>query len=277
MKINSMSTLIRYLLLTMISAIMLLPFIWMVTTSLKDPNQIFSLPPTFIPNPIQWDSYINVLTSTYFLRQMFNSIYIGAAVTIGTVFLASLAGYAFARIPFKGRNLVFLAFLSVMMIPGEVTIIPLFLFMRELGWIDTHWPLIIIPIFGAGGAFGIFVMRQFFKQVPAELEDAARIDGCSRFRIFLQIMLPLSKPALATVTIFTFLTNWNEFLEPLIFINSRELMTLPLALSLFTDEAGTDWSSLMSASVLATLPVLVIFFFAQKQFIESLAMSGSKE
>src|SRR6476620_8929052 len=144
MKINSMSTLIRYLLLTMISAIMLLPFIWMVTTSLKDPNQIFSLPPTFIPNPIQWDSYINVLTSTYFLRQMFNSIYIGAAVTIGTVFLASLAGYAFARIPFKGRNLVFLAFLSVMMIPGEVTIIPLFLFMRELGWIDTHWPLIII-------------------------------------------------------------------------------------------------------------------------------------
>ncbi|TSB47458.1 carbohydrate ABC transporter permease [Alkalicoccobacillus porphyridii] len=277
MKINLTSFIVRYSLLVAVSALMLLPFVWMLTTSLKDPNQIFSFPPTFIPNPIQFGSYIEVLSSTYFLQQMFNSIYIGALVTIGTVMLASMAGYAFARIPFKGRNVMFLLFLSVMMIPGEVTIIPLFLFMRELGWIDTHMPLILIPIFGAGGAFGIFVMRQFFRQVPAELEDAAKIDGCSRFRIFLQIMLPLSKPALATVTIFTFLTNWNEFLEPLIFINSRELMTLPLALSLFTDEAGTDWSSLMSASVLATLPVLLVFFFAQKQFIESLAMSGSKE
>lgn len=277
MKTSFWGILPKYILLISIAVIMLMPFLWMLSTSLKDPTQIFTFPPEFIPSSINIESYITVLTDTYFLRQLFNSVYIGVAVTIGTLLLASMAGYAFARINFPGNSLIFILFLSVMMIPAEVTIIPLFLFMRDLGFIDSHLPLILIPIFGSGGAFAVFVMRQFFKQIPKDLEEAARIDGCSRWRIFWQIMLPLSKPALATVTIFTFLTSWDEFLQPLIFIKSQELMTLPLGLSLFTDEAGTAWDLLMSASVLATLPVLIVFFFAQKQFIESLAMSGSKE
>jgi len=277
MKTSTWFNLFKYVLLSAICFVMLIPFVWMISTSLKDPTQIFVFPPQFIPSPINFKNYMEVLSGDYFLKQFFNSIYIGGVVTVGTLLLSSMAGYAFARIDFKGKNFVFLLILSVMMIPAEVTIIPLFLFMRELGFINTHIPLIVIPIFGYGGAFGIFVMRQFFKQIPLDLEEAARLDGCSRWRIYWNIMLPLSKPALATVTIFTFLTNWDEFLNPLIFIKSRELMTLPLGLSLFTDEAGTAWNLLMSASVLVTLPVLIVFFFAQKQFIESLAMSGSKE
>src|SRR5690625_2461788 len=277
MKTSTWFNLFKYVLLSAICFVMLIPFVWMISTSLKDPTQIFVFPPQFIPSPINFKNYMEVLSGDYFLKQFFNSIYIGGVVTVGTLLLSSMAGYAFARIDFKGKNFVFLLILSVMMIPAEVTIIPLFLFMRELGFINTHIPLIVIPIFGYGGAFGIFVMRQFFKQIPLDLEEAARLDGCSRWRIYWNIMLPLSKPALATVTIFTFLTNWDEFLNPLIFIKSRELLTLPLGLSLFTDEAGTAWNLLMSASVLVTLPVLIVFFFAQKQFIESLAMSGSKE
>lgn len=172
---------------------------------------------------------------------------------------------------------MFLLLLSTMMIPNEVIAIPMFLFMRELGWINTHLPLIILPVFGAGGVFGVFVMRQFFLGIPKELEEAAMIDGCSRLRIYSTIMLPLAKPAIATLVIFTFLTSWNDFFDPLIFINDRKLMTLPLALSLFTDESGTSWHLLMSASVMATLPLLIVFFFAQKQFIEGVSMTGLKE
>lgn len=172
---------------------------------------------------------------------------------------------------------MFLLLLSTMMIPNEVIAIPMFLFMRELGWINTHLPLIILPIFGAGGVFGVFVMRQFFLGIPKELEEAAMIDGCSRLRIYSTIMLPLAKPAIATLIIFTFLTSWNDFFDPLIFINDRKLMTLPLGLSLFTDESGTSWHLLMSASVMATLPLLIVFFFAQKQFVEGVSMTGLKE
>jgi multiple sugar transport system permease protein len=193
------------------------------------------------------------------------------------VLFASLAGYSFGRIPFVGRNAVFLLLLSSMMIPNEVTAIPMFLFMRDIGFINTHLPLIILPIFGTGGIFSVFIMRQFFLGMPRELEEASMIDGCSRFRIYWSIMLPMAKPAIATLTIFTFLASWNDFFDPLIFISARKLMTLPLALSLFTDQAGTEWNYLMSASVMATLPLLIVFFFAQKQFIEGVAMTGLKE
>jgi len=268
---------LHYLALTVISVVMLIPFLWMVSTSLKEPAKIFVFPPEFIPSPIRFENYVEVLKSIPFHLFYWNSVYIATLVTVGTVFFASLAGYAFARLPFVGRNIVFLLLLSTMMIPNEVTSIPMFLFMRELGFINTHVPLIILPIFGAGGVFGVFVMRQFFLGMPKELEEAAMIDGCSRRRTYWNIMLPLAKPAVATLTIFTFLTCWNDFFDPLIFINDRELMTLPLALSLFTDEAGTAWHHLMSASVMATVPLLIVFFFAQKQFIEGVAMTGLKE
>ncbi len=266
-----------YLLLTLISLIMIVPFIWMISTSFKEPQSIFTYPPQWIPETFRFQNYIDVFQLIPFHRFYLNSAYIAVLVVLGTVFFASLAGYAFAKIPFKGRNVVFLVLLSAMMIPHEVTAIPMFLFMRQLGWIDTHLPLILLPIFGAGGVFGIFVMRQFFITVPTELEEAAMIDGCSRFRIYARIMLPIAKPGMATLTIFTFVTIWNEFFDPLIFINSRELMTLPLGLSLFTDEVGTAWQYLMSATVMATMPLLIVFFIAQRRFIEGVAMTGLKE
>lgn len=256
---------------------MMTPFIWMVSTSLKQPADVFVFPPQLIPSPVRWANYADVLESIPFHLFFGNSVYIALLVTAGTVFFASMAGYSFARIPFWGRSFVFLLLLSTMMIPNEVIAIPMFLFMRELGWINTHLPLIVLPIFGAGGVFGVFVMRQFFMSIPKELEEAAMIDGCSRMRIYAMIMLPLARPAIATLIIFTFLTSWNDFFDPLIFINDRELMTLPLALSLFTDESGTSWHLLMSASVMATLPLLIVFFFAQKQFIEGVSMTGLKE
>lgn len=267
----------HYVVLTIVSAIMMTPFIWMVSTSLKQPADVFVFPPQLIPSPVRWANYADVLESIPFHLFFGNSVYIALLVTAGTVFFSSMAGYSFARIPFWGRSFVFLLLLSTMMIPNEVIAIPMFLFMRELGWINTHLPLIVLPIFGAGGVFGVFVMRQFFMSIPKELEEAAMIDGCSRLRIYAMIMLPLARPAIATLIIFTFLTSWNDFFDPLIFINDRELMTLPLALSLFTDESGTSWHLLMSASVMATLPLLIVFFFAQKQFIEGVSMTGLKE
>ncbi|ETT48304.1 binding-protein-dependent transport systems inner membrane component [Paenibacillus sp. FSL R7-269] len=266
-----------YAALTAVSLIMLIPFLWMLSTSFKRPQDIFTYPPQLIPPVFQFQNYVDVFTLIPFHRFYFNSVYISFVVVAGTVFFASLAGYAFAKIPFTGRNAVFLVLLSAMMIPHEVTAIPMFLFMRDLGWIDTHLPLILLPIFGASGVFGIFVMRQFFITVPTELEEAAMIDGCSRFRIYWMIMLPIARPGMATLTIFTFVSIWNEFFDPLIFINTRELMTLPLGLSLFTDEVGTSWHYLMSATVMATVPLLIVFFMAQKRFIEGVAMTGLKE
>jgi len=274
---RSLGTVGTYAVLSAISFVMIIPFLWMISTSFKEPQKIFVYPPQFIPTSFRFENYADVFDLIPFESFYFNSVYIAFLIVAGTVFFTSLAGYAFARIPFKGRNLVFLILLSAMMIPHEVTAIPMFLFMREIGWIDTHAPLILLPIFGAGGVFGIFVMRQFFITVPKELEEAAMIDGCNRFRIYGQIMLPIAKPGLATLTIFTFVTNWNEFFDPLIFINTRSLMTLPLGLSLFTDEVGTAWHHLMSATVMATVPLLIVFFLAQRQFIEGVAMTGLKE
>jgi multiple sugar transport system permease protein len=273
MKTNR-TTLARIIILLTVSLIMIMPLIWMILTSLKERTRVFT---QFFPWPIRWENYTEVLGNQVFLSQYFNSIYIAVLVTILTILFASMAGYAFARLHFAGRNFIFLLLLSMMMIPPEVTIIPLFLFMRELGWIDSHIPLILLPVFGAPGAFGVFLMRQFFLTIPKELEEAAKIDGCSRWTIYWRLMMPLAVPAISTLTIFTFLQNWDEFLNPLIFINSRELMTLPVGLSLFTDETGTAWHHLMSATTLATVPLLIIFFFAQKKFIEGMTLGGVKE
>jgi multiple sugar transport system permease protein len=263
-----------YTVLTLVSMIMILPLWWMINTSLKDPTKVFTF--QFIPHPFRWRNYLDVLNSTPFHLYYFNSIYIAILTTTGVLFFASLAGYAFARMRFPGRNILFLCLLSTMMIPTEIITIPLFLLMKNLGLVDTHVPLIVIPMLGPSGVFGVFVMRQYFLAIPYELEEAAKMDGCSHIRIFFQIMVPLAKPALATLTIFTFLTSWNEFYEPLIYINSHDLMTIPLALARFTDEVGTHWERLMSASVMATVPLLIVFFFAQKQFIEGISMTGGK-
>ncbi|WP_226036173.1 carbohydrate ABC transporter permease [Aquibacillus saliphilus] len=263
----------KYITLLLITSLMIGPLIWMIATSLKEPTRIFT---QFFPNPIRWENYTEVLSQVTFLKQYWNSIYIAVVVTLLVLVFASMAGYAFARIKFAGSSFLFILFLSVMMIPPEVTIIPLFLFMRDLELVNTHFPLMILPVFGAPGAFGIFLMRQFFLTIPKELEDAAVMDGCTKLKIYWRIMLPLSVPALSTLTIFTFITNWDEFLYPLIFINSRELMTLPVGLSLFTDETGTAWHHLMSATTLATIPLLIVFFFAQRKFIEGMTAGSIK-
>ncbi|MEI3606441.1 carbohydrate ABC transporter permease [Pseudogracilibacillus sp. SE30717A] len=264
---------LKYFILSIVVTFMVGPLVWMISTSLKEPTKIFT---QFFPNPIRWANYSEVLSQITFLKQYWNSIYIAVLVTFFVLLFSSMAGYAFARIHFPGKNIVFILLLSVMMIPPEVTIIPLFLFMRDLNLVNTHFPLIVLPVFGASGAFGVFLMRQFFISVPKELEEAAIMDGCSRFKVYWKIMLPLAVPSLATLTIFTFLTNWDEFLYPLIFINSRELMTLPVGLALFTDEAGTSWHHLMSATTLVTIPLLIIFFFAQKKFIEGMTAGSIK-
>jgi multiple sugar transport system permease protein len=265
-----------YFVLTLVTAVILIPFFWMVTTSLKHQTKVFLFPPQWFPEPIVWSNYAEVFQRQPFHLYFFNSLYIGIIVTIGTCLFAALAGYAFAKLAFPFKNTLFLILLSSMMIPTEVTAIPLFKWMSALSLVDTHFPLIVPPMLGAYGMFGVFLLRQFFITIPNDLDEAAKIDGCTPWTTFLKVMFPLCKPALATLSIFVFLHSWNEFFEPLIYLSSSKLYTLPLALSLFTDESGTEWHLLMAASVLATIPLLIVFFAAQKRFIEGVAMTGLK-
>jgi multiple sugar transport system permease protein len=265
-----------YVALSVLSLVSLFPFWWMLTTSLKEPARIFVFPPQFLPSPIRWDNYADVLRTQPFHLYYWNSLYIAVLVTVGTCALASLAGYGFARLQFPLRNALFVLLLSALMVPVEVTAVPNFILMRTLGLVNTHIPLILPPVLGAGGVFGVFLMRQFFLSIPVELEEAAKIDGLTPFGTFWRIVLPLAQAPLATLAIFTFLASWNEFFDPLIYLNSKPLYTLPLALALYTDEAGTAWHLLMAASVLATLPLILIFFVAQRRFIEGIALTGLK-
>lgn len=275
-KKNASSTL-RFVLLALVAAVILTPFYWMITTSLKNETKVFQFPMQLFPSPIEWGNYAKVFSEQpQFLLHYWNSLYIAALVTLGTCAVAALAGYAFAKIPFKLRNVWFLVLLSGMMIPSEVTTIPSFLWFSKLSLVDTHFPLIVPPILGAGGIFGVFLLRQFFITLPNDLDEAAEIDGCSRWQILIKIMVPLASPVFATLSIFTFLNSWEDFLDPLIFISSSEKFTLPIAMKLFTDTAGTAWHLLMAASVMATLPLLLIFFMAQKKFIDGIATTGLK-
>ncbi len=266
----------RYLLLIAVSVVMLFPYVWMILTSLKDYANIFLYPPQWWPQPIAWDNYVELFAKRPFHLYLYNSIYIGIVATIGTCLFAAMAGYAFARLQFPFKNVIFLILLSSMMIPTEATTIPLFIWMSKLGLVDTHFPLIFPQMLGAGGMFGVFLMRQFFITVPKDLMEAAKIDGCGYWRIFYAVMMPLAFPMLSTLSVITFLHSWNEFFEPLVYLNSSRLFTVPLALSLFTTEAGTEWHLIMAASVVATFPLLAVFFAAQRKFIEGVAMTGIK-
>lgn len=268
---------LRYLLLTIVTFIVVIPFLWMLTTSLKDQNRIFSFPPQWIPDPLVWSNYADVFDAQPdFLLHYWNSLYIAALVTAGTCLFGALAGFAFAKVSFPGRNALFLVLLSGMMIPNEVTIIPNFIWFSKLGIIDMHFPLIVPPMLGAGGIFGVFLLRQFYITIPKDMDEAAEIDGCSPWTTFWRIMLPMTTPAFATLAIFTFLNSWEDFLDPLIYLNSSRLFTLPISLRLFTDTAGTAWHLLMAASVMATLPLLLVFFFAQRKFVEGVSTTGLK-
>jgi multiple sugar transport system permease protein len=253
------------------------PTWWMATSSLKPVNEIFAFPPTLWPRSANLDAYRRVFELQPFERQYVNSLYIALLVTVGTLVVSSLAGYAFARIRFRGSGVVFMVVLAGLLVPNEVTIVPLFRMFDSLGLIDTHWPLIVVPILGAPSVLATFIMRQFFISLPNELEEAGRVDGLGRFGLFWQIALPLAKPAIGAVSIFTFLHSWNLYLEPIVFLSSKEKFTLPQALTQYVDAyGGAMWNVQLAAATMSALPVLIVFILAQRQFIEGLAHTGLK-
>lgn len=255
---------------------LLFPLWWLVTSSFKGLNEIFAYPPHLIPDGLHWENYAKVFDLQPFARQFVNSLYIAALNVGGTLIFSSLAGYAFARIRFPGRNVLFVLMLSALLVPLEVLIIPLYALMRELGWLGTHLPLIVLPVFGVDAVVGTFLMRQYFLSLPTELEDAGRIDGLGRFGIFRHIAMPLARPALATVAILTFLTSWNAFLEALIFVSGvPDLLTVPVAIPLYADPYGFPlWEVQMAASTLSILPILIVFIVAQRYIIQGFARVG---
>jgi len=269
---NTAQTILLHVILTLGAFAMVFPFVWMILTSFKDISQAFVIPPRWIPNPWVWENYPNSLQALPFGRAYFNSFYITLIVVAATLITASMAAYAFAKIDFPGRELLFLLFLATMMVPGQVTIIPLFLIMKQLGWVDTHLAL-IVP--GAlFNAFAVFLLRQFIRGIPKEMEEAATIDGCNRWRIYWQIILPLLVPAMAALGIFLFLGSWNNFFGPLIFLNSPQLFTVPLMLNQFRGQYTIDWTLLMAGSAIAVIPVLVVYIILQRRIIEGITLTG---
>jgi multiple sugar transport system permease protein len=257
------------------SLLMVLPFVWMVSTSLKQTSQIWVFPPQWIPDPIVWQNYTEALTILPFERYAFNTLLITVVATVGVVLSSSLCAYGFARIQFPGRDLIFMIVLTAIMIPYAVLLLPHYIMFRQLGWIDTYLPL-TVPVWFGGGAFNIFLLRQFFRGIPSELSDAARIDGASEFGIYWQIVLPLAQPALATVAIFTVLNTWNDFLGPLVYISSQDKFTLSLGLAQFRGLYATQWQYLMAASTVVIAPTLALFFLAQRYFVQGIALTGIK-
>jgi len=271
------SRILFYALLAVMSIPFVFPTVWMVASSFKPITEIFAFPPTIIPEAPTFGAYIEAFTFQPFALQYFNSVYIAVVCTAGTLLVASLAGYAFARIRFPGANLLFIVVLVGLLIPSEVTIVPMFQMFASWGLIDTHWPIILVSIFGAPTVFSTFLMRQFFLTLPVELEEAARLDGLGRFQIWRQIALPLSKSALAAVSIFSFLHIWNLYLEPTVYLRSPELFTLPQALVRYADVYGGQmWNVQLAAATMTALPVLLVFIVAQRQFVEGLANTGLK-
>ncbi len=255
-------------------AVMFIPLAWTVSTSLKSVSDIYLFPPEWIPDPIRWQNYREAVTAIPFVRYFFNTALITGLSIIGKVISVTLVAFSFSRLRWWGRDVLFLVMLSTLMLPPHVTLIPQFILFKQLNWIDTFLPLVVPDFFG--GAFLTFLVRQFFMSLPYELDDAARIDGCSSFGVYARIIMPLSAPAITAVVILVFNGSWNEFLQPLIYLHSQENFTLSLGLRLFQGEASTSWHLLMAASLLTMLPVLILFFVAQRYFIEGVTFTGVK-
>jgi len=254
---------------------MLVPFFWMLSTSLKDPGDIFLYPPQWIPPVLHFENYRDALTAIPFGRYFLNTLFISVVATIGQLFSATVVGFAFARLRAPGRDVLFFVLIATMLMPEQVTMVPIFIIFRTLHWVDTWLPL-IVPSWLGVYAFYIFLCRQFFLTLPLELDDAARIDGSGTLGTLWRIILPLSKPVLASVATFSFLNRWNDFLHPVIYITSRDKYTVSVALQLFRDYNGTQWHWLMAAAVVAMLPCLLVFFLAQKWFVQGIATTGLK-
>jgi ABC-type glycerol-3-phosphate transport system permease component len=267
---------VTYLLLISITVFFILPFLWILSTSLKSDANIFIFPPKWIPDKLDFANYAEVFQRIPFLVYLKNSVFVTSMTIIGIVLSSSFVAYAFACLKWPGRDKVFIFVLITMMLPVQVTMIPLFVLFKNIGWLNTFKPL-IVPYFFGGGAFNIFLMRQFFRSIPSDLFDAARIDGMSEFGIYWNIVLPLSKPALATVAVLTFMMIWNDFIGPLIYLSDKMKGTLALGLAMLVGQTQTEWGMLMAASLMMMLPAILIFFFFQKYFIRGFMMSGIKD
>ncbi len=276
--------LLVYGLLVLGAIAMLLPFVWMISTSLKTPAQVVAQPPTWLPSPVAWGNYIEFWTSPPvpggFLRFTANTLLVTVVCMVGEALSATIVAYGFARYRFWGRDFWFMVLLATMMLPGAVTLVPTFIMFKELGWVDTYLPLTVGAYFG-GGAFYIFLARQFFLTIPVELEEAARIDGCTDWQIFTRIFLPLSTPLLVTIAVFSFTAHWKDFMGPLIYLNSSDKFTLTLGLNWFKQsiigQGATPYHLLMAATIVVIAPMIALFFLAQRAFTEGITMSGLKE
>lgn len=269
---KSRALVVRYLVLIVLGLIFAVPFLWMVSSSLKRGIDVFVFPPKWIPSPVMWSNYSELFRALPFGRFFWNSTYVAVLSTVGQVLSCSLAAYALSRPKFWGRNLIFYVLLATMMVPGQVTIIPRFLIMRA--WLDTHLPLYVPHFFG--GAFGTFMLRQFFLNLPKELDDAAAIDGCGRLRTFLMIYLPLSKPALATLSLFVFMEAWNDLLGPIIYLSTPKKMTLTVGLTFFQGQYETEWHLLMAGAVVSIIPTIIVYLLAQKHFVSGIMVGSVK-
>ncbi|MEO0238751.1 MAG: carbohydrate ABC transporter permease [candidate division WOR-3 bacterium] len=265
---------IVYSILIALAILSILPFYWMLTTSFKTPAESIAVPPTWIPKTFTLLGYKTVLTKIHFLRYMYISLITSILTILGSLITALLAAYAFSWIQFKGRDTIFMGFLSLMMVPMPVYIIPLFLIVQRLGWLDTL-QVMIVP--WTVSIFSIFLLRQNMRSIPKDLYDAAVIDGCGRLRFLFQIIVPLIKPAITTMVIFEFISSWNTFMWPLMVINKDNLRPIQVGLAYFAQGESTNYPALMAASTLSILPLVILFFIAQKQIIESYARSGLKE
>lgn len=267
------SRLAVHILLAVGALLMIMPFLWMISTSFKSFADSMSVPPKWLP--VEWhpDNYLRVIQTIDFGTYYLNTVIVTVGRTAGQLILCSLAAYAFASLRFPFKNAIFLALLAVLMVPSQVVMIPSFVIMREFHWLDTFYVLIVPGIFSA---FGTFLLRQFFMTLPKDLEEAAKIDGCSYFRIYWNIYLPLSKAALVSLAIFTILASWNDLLWPLIMTSSEEMRVLSIGISSFQGQHSTDYPLLMAGALMATLPIIILFIFLQRYFIEGIAMNGIK-
>ncbi|HEY5572163.1 MAG TPA: carbohydrate ABC transporter permease [Anaerolineales bacterium] len=268
------TAILSHLILLFGATIMVIPFIWMVSTSFKSPGMTFVYPPQWLPNPFVWQNYGEMWNALPFNFFFLNSVKISTLATLGQLISCSMSAFAFSILKFRGRDQLFLILIATLMVPYQVTLIPSFILFSKIGWVNTHLPL-WVPAFW-GGAFGTFLIRQFYLTIPIELAESARIDGANIFQIFRYIYLPLSKPALATLAIFTFMWTWNDLLSPLIYVNELKRLTLTIGLSFFQNQYGGKWTLMMAGAVVSILPILLIFFFAQKYFIRGIAMTGIK-
>lgn len=262
-----------YILLMVSGAVMIVPFAWMLSTSLKGGGAVLTMPPQWIPNPATLDNFRQIFALYPIGKMFFNSLLVAVLVTLGQLVTCSMAAYAFARLKFRGQNVVFLLYLATLMVPFQVTITPLFIMMRIFGWINTYQGLILPGVFSA---FGTFLLRQAFMTIPTEYEEAAYMDGASPLTIFLKIILPLSRPALATLSVFSFMGSWNSFMWPLFIVREETLMTLPVGLATLQGRWITEWNLVMAGSVITVLPMLLLYLFAQKYLVQGYVMSGLK-